>query len=177
MLEYNITRDCLLIMESDGSEYIGFITNPNMSTTQIENSKKKFGPDAPYLHNLVADGLTTIHYAPYTEEWDKMSTEDILDIKDPSNWEEFEPFLCICNLRRCLHGIIKEDLSNCVTGKCNKYNTDTKTRDFLFISMYIIEHLLDEDRILEAEGILEKIGYCIPICKNFIMESNDCNCK
>lgn len=87
----------------------------------------------------------------------------------------------ICKLEHCLFELQKQSLfekiSNCSKLNCEKNQELIDNRNFLFISMYVLNYLIDNFKYLEAQRILESLSTCGQLCKyNDFTSNKNCNC-
>lgn len=86
----------------------------------------------------------------------------------------------VCNLQNCVVNLqrkaIFEGIKNCNIGACEKNSQVKQQRDFLFISLYVIEHLICRGKFSEAESILDGLSSCDSLCSDSSLKSN-CNCN
>lgn len=96
-----------------------------------------------------------------------------------------ETLFCDCKLRECLMKLQKkiflEQLKNCGTSKfgnnCqNKLDELKSQRDFLFIAHWLMEHLLEEDKLTQLRAIFDGIFTCGSICGD-LLNSVNCGCN
>ena len=89
-----------------------------------------------------------------------------------------ENIFSICKLRKCTIAqeklAIEEFLSTCNKRNCNKRSSQQPVRDVLLISIFVLEHLISQEKYLEAERILESLDSCRNLCGNNI---KTCNCN
>lgn len=86
-----------------------------------------------------------------------------------------------CKLNKCVINYQKQTLFKKVES-CNKIcKEDNKKslRDFLFISVYILDYLVCTGNYAEAQRILESLSACGELCNDsvFISSTTNCNCK
>lgn len=81
----------------------------------------------------------------------------------------------IYNLKKCVQSLQKQSVQNC-SKLCRRPDDITKMRDMLFISIYIIESLVCQERYSEALEILKQLGSCNDLCNTKPKKSN-CNCN
>ena len=86
----------------------------------------------------------------------------------------------ICNLNQCLIALQKKaifaGLKNCNYGVCEENKSLKLQRDFLFISVYVLDYLIEIGNYLEAQRILEALSTCGNLCNdNMLMNNNCCN--
>lgn len=87
---------------------------------------------------------------------------------------------CICYLNNCFYTLSKNLLSS-YCGKClNKLNApqqDIFNRDLIWMSMNVISYLIEDNKLVEAQRILESLSGCGNICQNSnSKKSSDCGC-
>ena len=130
--------------------------------------------------DLPEDGLYQYKYL--TTDRDP-STIDISTIPNNDNsigdWSGLENIFSLCHLRKCAVAYekqsIEEFLSTCNKRNCNKKSYHQSTRDILLISLFVLEHLICEDKYLEAQRILDALGTCGGLCENRLTKSCCCN--
>lgn len=91
-----------------------------------------------------------------------------------------EPIYSLCKLEHCVFNLQKEILNKQVSNcglDCNKNINLKNQRNFLFISLYVLQHLVSEEKYDEADEILEKLSSCGSLCKNIKNATNDCGCN
>ena len=97
-------------------------------------------------------------------------------IGDPQISEEI---FSICHLRKCVFAYekqaIEEFLSTCNKKNCNKRSSQQSTRDILLMSIFVLEHLICQNKYNEAQRILNQLGSCSNLCPNTITKTCDCN--
>ena len=86
-----------------------------------------------------------------------------------------------CKLNKCVINYQKQTLFKKVES-CNKIcKEDNKKslRDFLFISVYVLDYLVCTGNYAEAQRILENLSACGELCNDsvFISSTTNCNCK
>ena len=131
----------------------------------------------------------------YDEESDKIyfgnnevkDFSEVLDLFKTNNYgiiDYFEfPIFSICHLRNCLselqRKVIFSGIKDCAasSSNCEKNKTYKSQRDFLFITLQILEQLICLERYDEAEEILEAISTCGSICSELVDKTNGCNCN
>lgn len=119
----------------------------------------------------VDDGL----YEYYQFESDTTEPEiKVEELGDPQ-----DRIFSICNLRKCTFAhekqAITEFLSTCTKRNCNKKSTQQSTRDILLISLFVLEHLICEEKYNEAKRIIEQLGSCGNLCNTQTLKSCCCN--
>lgn len=186
---------------TDDCYYVEFIVNPNIDsneTVRITNKRDY------YIYSLPKDGLYIYYIISVLDEasvsedytdlyYDSVNKKLILNKKEvtditeliphlsvssgPIEYEEI-PIFSICKLRKCLMKLEQESMSNCAN-KDNKCKTpkDRQTKDFLFISLYILENLICQERYSEATNILDRITSCSSVCDDSKYNERRCNCN
>lgn len=86
-----------------------------------------------------------------------------------------------CKLNKCVINYQKQTLFKKVES-CNKIckeDNEKSLRDFLFISVYILDYLVCTGNYAEAQRILESLSACGELCNDsvFISSTTNCNCK
>lgn len=87
---------------------------------------------------------------------------------------------CMCYLNKCFYELSKNLLSS-YCGKClNKLNApqqDIFNRDLIWMSMNVISYLVEDNKLVEAQRILESLSGCGNICQNSNSKnSSNCGC-
>lgn len=88
---------------------------------------------------------------------------------------------CMCYLNKCFYELSKNLLSS-YCGKClNKLNAPQQeifNRDLIWMSMNVISYLIEDNKLVEAQRILESLQGCGNICKNGPSKnSSNCGCN
>lgn len=86
-----------------------------------------------------------------------------------------------CKLNKCVINYQKQTLFKKIES-CNKIcKEDNKKslRDFLFVSIYVLDYLVCTGNYAEAQRILESLSACGQLCNDsvFINSTTNCNCK
>lgn len=99
---------------------------------------------------------------------------DVSQLGDPE-----ERIFSICNLRKCtfMHEkqAVMEFLNTCRKRNCNNKSPQQDTRDILLISLFVLEHLICEEKFEEAQRIVDLLGSCGNLCNNRTLKSCCCN--
>lgn len=116
------------------------------------------------------------------------------EIKDPSALVDYltqtgvgildyceELVFSLCKLEHCVFNIQKQILASQLrtcgsSSKCDKNTSLRDQRNFLFISLSVLKHLISEEKYDEAEEILESLNSCGSLCKNIKEATKDCGC-
>jgi len=114
------------------------------------------------------------------EVYDVERFVDTLESNIVSIGESFtEEIFCICNLKKCLLSLqtkaFNKLLKNCGSIKC-KDDEIKSQRDFIFLAVWLMEHLIEQNQPERAKEIYESIQSCGSICNN-MLKSNNCGCN
>lgn len=119
----------------------------------------------------VDDGLYEYYQLPANTAEPEIKVEELEDPQDR--------IFSICNLRKCTFAhekqAITEFLSTCTKRNCNKKSSQQSTRDILLISLFVLEHLICEEKYNEAKKIVEQLGSCGNLCNTQTLKSCCCN--
>lgn len=198
-LQINNTNDSNVSSES--TVFVEFLINPeidNNKTIRVSNKNEY------YYYELPQDGLYVYHKLKifnkeYVEEdyiglcYDSINgklffkgveLKDIFEILvylDNAEYGIIEyikaPIFSICKLQYCLKELQKKSMIQCKKGLCDEFDSDRKMRDLIFISIYVLENLISQERFGEALEIIKSLSTCVPICKNISITKSGCNCK
>lgn len=189
------------ISDSESVVFVEFLINP-----EIDNNKTIRVTDKHeyYYYELPQDGLYVYHKLKifdkaYVEEdyvglcYDSINNKllfkgtelkdvfEILAYLDNAEYGVLEyikaPVFSICKLQHCLKELQKKSITQCKGGLCDDFDSDRKMRDFLFISIYVLENLISQERFGEASEMIKSLTSCAPICKNISITKSGCNCK
>lgn len=87
------------------------------------------------------------------------------------------PFFSICNLKKCVMELQKKHIQDhlpwCNKMHCKQY--DDEEFKFLFITVSLLEQLIECGKYSQVEKILESISTCTSICSN-LEYNKKCNC-
>lgn len=114
------------------------------------------------------------------------------EIKDPSELIDYltqtgkgildyceESVFSLCRLEHCSfeleRKVLEAGLGTCGI-VCEKSINLKNQRNFLFISLYVLKHLISEEKYDEAENILKRLNTCSFLCKNMNPKFKNCNC-
>lgn len=90
-----------------------------------------------------------------------------------------EEIFCMCKLKKCLlelqKKVFQDMLKNCGTRSC-KVNEYKSQRDFLFIAVWLLEHLAQEGKWEWVKALFEHLQTCGSICDG-LLKSNKCGCN
>lgn len=115
------------------------------------------------------------------------------EIKDPSELIDYltltgvgildyceEVVFSLCKLEHCVfeiqRSVLKAGLKTCGLDDCDKLKNIRDQRNFLFISLAVLKHLISEEKYDDAEEILEALSSCGSLCKDLNNSSKSCNC-
>lgn len=202
-----INANCQLVampvddLLEDSTVFVEFLINPtinNNDTIKISKTSEYYSYDLPkdglYVYHklrILDKAYTDSDYIGlcYDSDEDTLffngselkNIFDILPYLDMAEYGIIEyvktPMFSICKLQHCLKELQKKSILQCNKGLCDEFSADKKTRDFLFISIYVLEHLINQERFGEAIDILESLSSCVPICDNVSINKSRCNCK
>lgn len=185
--------------DSDATMYLEFVLNPKInadSTLRLAQKHHYYYFDLPedglYVYyklkifngRYIDDDYDGLYYNPIKQVlmFQGKKLQSILDVLSylDQGGQVIEyikiPVFSICKLQNCLKELQKKTLTSCNKGLCDQFTSDKQMRDFLFISIYVLENLIEEERFGEASDILKSISSCVPICKNISLTPG-CNCK
>lgn len=193
----SVLNPCL--SDSDATMFLEFVVSPNLnvnSTLRLSRSLHYYEVNLPedglYIYyklkifnkRYVEKDYSGLCYDPINEvlmfKNEKLTNIlEVLPYLDQGFTLEYikVPVFSICRLQNCLMQLQKNSISKCNHGLCDKFDSDKQIRDFLFISIYILENLICEERFGEADDILKSLESCVPICKSISSSKSDCNCK
>ena len=185
----------------DNCYYIEFVVNPNIdsnATMRIANKRDHYTLSLPkdglYIYYIVSVLDESLVSADYPDlYYDSKKKKLILNKKEVSNITELVPYLqissgsieydeipifSVCKLRKCVMKSELESMRNCLNknSKCASQK-DRQNKDFLFISLYILENLICQERYSEATNILERIASCSTICNDSKYNDRKCSCN
>lgn len=85
-------------------------------------------------------------------------------------------FLQECYINHC-RDLFKSMMANC-RPNCQSKKVDSFARDFLWMTLNVIDYLIEQGQFLEAQRILEEISYCGGFCNNVnTNEQSMCGCS
>lgn len=93
-----------------------------------------------------------------------VSTENIIQVCSDISKEVLDTFV-ICNLTNCYIKLSKELINGC-NFRCVQNNDEELTfkRDFVWMTLNVINYLVEKGDFLEAQRILEKVNTCGGFC-------------
>ena len=178
-MNWTFNQNCQLIIDNildkgDRLHSIEVIIYPNGGYNIYIDRNEKIILDLP------EDGLYLYKYLLTDTD---PSTIDITTIPDANTsvggWTGQEEIFSICHLRKCAIAhekqAIEEFLSTCHKKNCNQKSSMQSTRDILLISIFVLEHLICQNKYNEAQRILNQLGSCSNLCPNTITKTCDCN--
>jgi len=93
---------------------------------------------------------------------------------------EIDEILSICKLKKCLAdlelNVFQKLVKNCGSVKCGSDEIRAQ-RDFLFVTVWLIEHYIELGNIEKAQAIYDRIKGCGSICSSLSNNKNDCGCN
>lgn len=172
------------VTEYDG-RYLYFkygVYNPN---SLLENGEYKIKDKIFYYNENVYLGLTDVS---------SLTNINSNTTKLISNWYTLKDYIntnidyyyttelfTFCKLNQCVIKYQKQTLFNKIDS-CNqicKQDNQKSIRDFLFISVYVLDYLVCTGNYAEAQRILESLSSCGTLCDDstFLNINNNCNCN
>ena len=123
----------------------------------------------------IADGLYVYHLLltnldPETVDVNKISSYN----NSIGDWTEVEKIFSICHLRNCVIELEKKSIENFLYKKCVK-SSQQSTKDLLLISIFVLEHLISQEKYSEADRILKSLGSCGNLCGDVVTKTCNCN--
>lgn len=92
-----------------------------------------------------------------------------------------DEIFCICKLKKCLLDlqlkVFKDLVKNCGSSKCKNGDELKAQRDFLFLAVWLMEHLIDAGKSELVRDIFERLQSCGSICGNLLKSNKDCGCN
>lgn len=144
------------------------------------------GSDGIYKFCIVQDPNAVLRNGTLTINGHEL---DAKDLADAIGLEKFnilgiaryssEEIFCICKLKKCLlelqKKIFQDMLKNCGSRSC-KTNEYKSQRDFLFIAVWLLEHLAEEGKWEQVKKLFKSLQTCGSICDG-LLKSNKCGCN
>lgn len=181
--------------------YVEFVVNNNMNsndTVRISKDREIYKLQLPkdgwYIYYVisvldessVSDDYVDLYYDSTIGKlmFKKKAVTNIADIipylsisSGVIEYEDIHVF-SLYNFRKC---IMKTELNN--VHKCNKSSKGCKPEEsksydnFLFISLYVLETLICQERYSEASDILERLESCGITCDDIKINTQNCGCN
>ena len=145
-----------MIVDPDGTKML----YKDRSESIVEHVK-----DGLYNYYLLLTNLN-----PDTIDINKISLHD----NSIGDWTETEKIFSICNLRKCVIELEKKSIEDFLYKRCEK-SSQQSTKDLLLISIFVLEHLINQEKYSEAERILTSLGSCENLCGDVITKTCNCN--
>lgn len=142
--------------------------------------------DSKDIKIQLEDGYSGLYYDSEKEclmyHNKKISDLELLANMIPTLYNEGDGVVDYCekfvfsihNLKKCVKSLQRQTVQNCSKTMCKNATETTKMRDLIFISIYIIESLVCQDRYTEAIEILHQINSCGNLCNP---PKSKCNCN
>lgn len=198
-----ITNKCKFVAKdldetSTNNIYVEFLYGKNINSNSTEQITSDY---IEYSYNLPKDGL--VRYLKLEVSlisdgnnvyWNGSQLingttpiEDIAEIVDYmdetskgiTKLADISTF-CTCHLQKCVTELqrktIFNGIKNCNLGKCDQQSADKLHRDFLYISLVVLDNLICQKKYYEAESILDGLASCSSLCPDATLKSN-CNCQ
>lgn len=163
-----------LLVESDNNLYSEFyISNQTF-----------FYNGAYYIYagdNIVFDTPLTKEQAYNHYINDILIQSKQLSITQIYNMAGSQTFTCkkeiftICNLIKCFVSLQNKTLSKLSANNCYDYSDESKYKDFLLSTIYVLDYLKDINDFREAQRILENISGCNFLCSEYVIKDS-CGC-
>ena len=138
---------CIYSKESKPSDYEGLYYDEESDELMFQNE----------VLNNIADVLPYLEMG-YVRDWFKIEVFSIL------------------KLQNCLLSLQKSQLIDKYNKQCGS-SQEYQFLNFLFISIYVLENLIQERRFGEAIDILNMISSCDGMCNKNTAKNSKCNCK
>lgn len=94
------------------------------------------------------------------------------------NYRYDKELFTIVNLNKCVAKLQKKavlaNIENCGKLNCGKGDSIKSQRDFLFLSAYVLDYLINSGKFDEAEEILNSLSSCQSLCSESTI---NCNCN
>lgn len=149
------------------------------------------------LQVYTLDSITDVNNAIYYDTENSKLMYNNIELTDYSIVQElinnkaaglidgfYQKLFSICKLKQCLSKLQKQaffdGLNNCGNNwelACTGYNIDKSKRDFLFISLWILEELICKEKFEEAQDIIDKLSTCSGVCDNLNTNTKNCKCN
>lgn len=84
-------------------------------------------------------------------------------------------YLQECYINHCKE-LFNSLMANCQPN-CKPKNVDTFSRDFLWMTLNVIDYLIERGQFFEAQRILESVNYCGGFCNNTNNNESVCGCN
>lgn len=178
--------------------FLEFLDNPDIN----QNDTIKISEQTDYyIYELPVDGLYTYYRLCIYDEtskpddydglyYDRQNNELMFQNKILDNIVDIIPYLelgyvrdwhkidifSIIKLQHCLLAMQKKKLVNSYNNSCGN-DSESQFMNFLFISIYVLENLIQEQRFGEAIDIVEMLSSCDFICNKNITKKSKCNCR
>lgn len=92
-----------------------------------------------------------------------------------------ESIFSLCKLAHCVFKLQQKSLIPlirfCGKNTCDESKEEKNQRNFLFISLQVLQHLVSEEKYEEAEEILKGLSSCNSLCKDLNGNVSNCGCN
>lgn len=92
-----------------------------------------------------------------------------------------DEIFCICKLKKCLLNLEMQVFNNlvktCGSSKCKSQDELKAQRDFIFLAVWLMEHLIDAGKSELVRDIYESMQSCGSICGNLLKSKKGCGCN
>lgn len=190
-------RDKIVYLEFLVSKHLNTRTTVKISEDQFEEYRFTLPKDGLYVYyklmvykksSLDAEYKNKLYFNEKDEEFylnDKkiINFEDLLLYLDQTGFvvDYYEqPVFSLCKLEHCVFNLQRTALlpimKFCGKNTCEESKNDKNQRNFLFISLEVLKHLISEEKYDEAEEILEALSSCGSLCKDISNNHSNCGC-
>lgn len=168
----DVTDSSSFKVEEDGYYLIDHVVLPNMNWLENATNDKLnyfdtiYLTDGEKLYKIVDDSLEECSVKEIIERNAEGTTlcKTKVDLIYTGNLQE-------CYISKC------QSIFNTQLNKCNNMSNDlTYERDFLWMTLNIIDYLVCRKQFMEAQRILEDFNTCNGFCKQNINNYNQCCC-
>ena len=185
---------CRLSVEIGNGTPSTYIVLFNSSTetvskiTKVPNNSTEFNLDEDGIYQIYLFDVPTAILNSKSELIVNNQLYDAQKIVD--EWEGFkvltscnffEELFCICKLKKCLSDlqlkVFRDLVKNCGSSKCKNGDELKAQRDFLFLAVWLMEHLIDAGKSELVRDIFDSLQSCGSICGNLLKSNKDCGCN
>ena len=112
---------------------------------------------------------------------DAISLQNTLVLGNYVDSSFFDDIFCICKLKKCLSDlqlkVFRDLVKNCGSSKCKNGDELKAQRDFLFLAVWLMEHLIDAGKSELVRDIFDSLQSCGSICGNLLKSNKNCGCN
>ena len=167
--EYESTDSIRIKIEKDGYYIIHHIVLPTLQWLENHVDNEEL---ANYSHIYVCDGCDILKYNVEENTAYHVDYKEVIEINNCYNNDyrgtvsrkSFDLFNT-ANLKQCYINISKELFKYCPGGTCDKMDELIRfKRDFVWMTLIIINFYLDDNMFIDAQNILEETMACNQFC-------------